>query len=282
MPPRPTHNSTQVYGNGSVESTILFEDPVPVAAPGRQNWARNQVRRVPNLTPVQDVAPPAVLLPETDTPNNPFVNEAMPGESQSCLSTTNPTSVWACLQAVAAPALQRPQAGPHSPPAPLSPSLSPSGMETTTGAREGQNRKSADDIWKFFPKGPPPAWYECVFCKWLEDASLEAPTIGDYSCNTGTSTMHQDLIAHHQDKWIPACLKMGLSLTSVKAKIALRQYCEVHGHASLDPAEDMIPVFSSEAFIDAIVEFIAADDQAINVVESPFLCCIFCILRQDL
>ncbi|TFK16766.1 hypothetical protein FA15DRAFT_711436 [Coprinopsis marcescibilis] len=169
MPPWPTRNSMRVYGNGSVESTILFDDPVPVAAP--------------------DMAPPAVLLPETDTPNNPFVNEAIPGESQSCLSTTNPTSVWACLQAVAAPALQQPRAGPHSPLAPLSPSLSPSRMETTTGAKEGQNHKSADDAWKFFPKGPLLARYECVFCKRLEDASLEAPTIGDYSCNTGTGTV---------------------------------------------------------------------------------------------
>ncbi|TFK16775.1 hypothetical protein FA15DRAFT_661918 [Coprinopsis marcescibilis] len=108
-----------------------------------------------------------------------------------------------------------------------------------------------------------------VFCKRLEDAGLEAPTIGDYSCNTGTCTMRQHLIAHHQDKWIPACLKMGLPLTLVKPKIALRQYCKVHGHASLDPAENVISPFSSEAFIDAIVEFIVADDQDLQDSDIP-------------
>ncbi|KJA23886.1 hypothetical protein HYPSUDRAFT_114830, partial [Hypholoma sublateritium FD-334 SS-4] len=88
--------------------------------------------------------------------------------------------------------------------------------------------------------------------------------------------------------WIDGCDKFKIPITAERAKGPVAQYRESRGDPSAESAQAAgnrppdIPAYSYEAFVDAITEFVIADDQSINVIESPFLRRIFMLLRQDL
>ena len=63
------------------------------------------------------------------------------------------------------------------------------------------------------------------------------------------------------DSWVSACDDLKIEITAQEAQPVLQEYCNLPKKGSL---EDSCPDFSRETFIDALVEFVVADDQ-VNV-----------------
>ncbi|KIK00294.1 hypothetical protein K443DRAFT_100729, partial [Laccaria amethystina LaAM-08-1] len=88
--------------------------------------------------------------------------------------------------------------------------------------------------------------------------------------------------------WVDSCDEFKIPITAAKAQEPVASYRTSKGqHPSQsnpgvgDRPPDM-PEYSYEAFVDAITEFIIADDQSLNVVENPHLRRIFMLLWEDL
>ncbi|PBK79134.1 hypothetical protein ARMGADRAFT_951249, partial [Armillaria gallica] len=87
--------------------------------------------------------------------------------------------------------------------------------------------------------------------------------------------------------WVAVCDKLKIKITADAAEAVVAAYRESQGQGhkntpSMASNVEGIPAFSLEAFIDALVAFIAANDQSFNVIESPELRWIFLMLREDL
>ncbi|KZP21834.1 hypothetical protein FIBSPDRAFT_663987, partial [Athelia psychrophila] len=81
--------------------------------------------------------------------------------------------------------------------------------------------------------------------------------------------------------WVKACDDLKIEITSKGFVDKVDGYRR--GRPSPSNCEDQSKRhFSQEAFVDAIVEFIVGDDQAINVIENPRLRAIFLMLRKEL
>ncbi|PCH40576.1 hypothetical protein WOLCODRAFT_67316, partial [Wolfiporia cocos MD-104 SS10] len=87
--------------------------------------------------------------------------------------------------------------------------------------------------------------------------------------------------------WISTCVQMKIKITAQQAQLALNDYrarfsdqhqAELNGNSG--PAGRK--PFSNEAFLDAICDWVVADDQAINAIECAELRAIFLMLREDL
>jgi len=63
------------------------------------------------------------------------------------------------------------------------------------------------------------------------------------------------------DSWVSACDDLEIEITAQEAQSVLQEYRNLPKKTSL---EDSRPEFSRETFIDALVEFVVADDQ-VNV-----------------
>jgi hypothetical protein len=95
-----------------------------------------------------------------------------------------------------------------------------------------------------------------------------------FSLKTGTGVLCRHLFEHHAKKWIEGCDKLRIPITAKEAQQAVADYHHRKGQPSANSNEHMKPgrPFSQEAFVDAIVEFIVADDQVCTVsVCSPQL-----------
>lgn len=90
-----------------------------------------------------------------------------------------------------------------------------------------------------------------------------------FSIKTGTGVLHRHLFEHHANKWIEGCDKLRIPITAKEAQRALTDYRHRKGqvNANANSTEHSKPgrPFSQEAFVDAIVEFIVADDQVCTV-----------------
>ncbi|KAF8868234.1 hypothetical protein CPB84DRAFT_1697018, partial [Gymnopilus junonius] len=87
--------------------------------------------------------------------------------------------------------------------------------------------------------------------------------------------------------WVEACDRFKIAITAAAAQQRIAEYRKGKGQptAQSTSASDRptdIPNFSRETFVDAITEFIIADDQSLNVIESPHLRRIFMLLKSDL
>jgi len=68
----------------------------------------------------------------------------------------------------------------------------------------------------------------------------------------------------HLDSWVDGCDKLKIKITAVEAMDAVNNYRERAGTQGACEPGGMKPVpkrFSSEAFVDGIVEWIVTDDQ---------------------
>lgn len=63
------------------------------------------------------------------------------------------------------------------------------------------------------------------------------------------------------DSWVSACDSLNIEITAQEAQPAIQTYRNLPNKT---PLEDSRPDFSRETFIDALVEFVVADDQ-VNV-----------------
>lgn len=80
----------------------------------------------------------------------------------------------------------------------------------------------------------------------------------DFSLTTSTSVLRRHLFENHLDLWITACDDMKIKITAKEALPVIEAHRQEPQKTPLEAAR---PEFSKEAFLDALVEFIVADDQ---------------------
>jgi len=78
-----------------------------------------------------------------------------------------------------------------------------------------------------------------------------------YSITTATGTLRTHLINFHLDEWVSECKKENIT---IKAEAALEAIAAQQG-ITLNSNNPPRPQFSSEAFTNALVDFIVATDQ---------------------
>ncbi|KAJ2921800.1 hypothetical protein H1R20_g15297, partial [Candolleomyces eurysporus] len=239
--------------------------------------------------------------PLTDSLENPFLSaESSPtsDSSGSDSGTLGAIGAFAILPTVARPALQRPRAGPHSIArgSPHSRSTSPTGSasdddselssDDSAPANRGK-RYDAQDVWLFYKEDSTSHRYHCIFC--LSRAA--AGTLEDnqyvkhYNKKSGTGTMRRHLYGHHRDEWVAGCDRQGLKIIVKEAQKHVSAYRQAQGQTPMggsDTSRPNIPEFTHDAFIEALVDFVIADDQSINVVESAFFRRLILMLREEL
>jgi hypothetical protein len=123
--------------------------------------------------------------------------------------------------------------------------------------------------------------------------------VATFSTKTGTSTLRKHLATEHTHDWITTCDEKNINIkAAAHIQELIAEYRNEQHHAG--EGRTRVP-FSKEAFVDAIMEFIIADDQvniygygyrglliiiilskSLNVIESPKLRNIFLMLRREL
>lgn len=98
------------------------------------------------------------------------------------------------------------------------------------------------------------------------DAGKPVP-FHEYSNAVGTDGLRQHLKRNHLKEWVEACVALEIPLTTDAGKAAVRDYITCFGATTGitigSPGEDGARTpFSKENFIDALMVWIVADDQA--------------------
>ncbi|KAK6991690.1 hypothetical protein R3P38DRAFT_3227535 [Favolaschia claudopus] len=101
-----------------------------------------------------------------------------------------------------------------------------------------------------------------------------------------TDVLRKHIYTEHPNEWITGCARLNIQIIANEAQPAIQEYKRRQGHLSSN-AEAAAQIkgrrlFSHEAFVDAIVEFIVGDDQSLRVIECPQLRAIFLMLRSEL
>ena len=91
--------------------------------------------------------------------------------------------------------------------------------------------------------------------------------VSTFSLKTATGVLRRHLYEHHTDSWIEGCDKLRIPITAKDAQRVVSEYRHRNGQAGANNAENSRTrrPFSNEAFIDAIIEFIVADDQVCSI-----------------
>ncbi|KAN0124669.1 hypothetical protein V8E53_015705 [Lactarius tabidus] len=149
------------------------------------------------------------------------------------------------------------------------------------GPAGNKKRHAAKDVWEFFELNDNDR-RECVLCESTDDQS-QVKTFGK---KTGSSNLREHLVDSHRNEWVKKCLERGLTIRGRDGLAAKAAYeAEQHGGYLTSPPElssDDRPQFGREAFVDSLVEWIVADDQSINVIESRQLRKLILMLRPEL
>jgi hypothetical protein len=87
--------------------------------------------------------------------------------------------------------------------------------------------------------------------------------IANFGESTSTSTFRRHLTDHHVNDWVTCCARLKIKITAGAAKKALAAL--KLGDQSSGTTEVRQP-YSKEGFVDALVEFIIADDQVSNLL----------------
>ena len=85
---------------------------------------------------------------------------------------------------------------------------------------------------------------------------------------TGTTVLRNHLANEHIENWVDTCDKFKISIMAQVAQKAINAYRQRRGQPQTDDSQApplQVRQYSREAFVDAIVEWIVADDQV-----SPF------------
>jgi hypothetical protein len=106
-----------------------------------------------------------------------------------------------------------------------------------------------------------------------EHTSNSHVKIRSFKTTTGTTILRSHLANEHIENWVRTCDKFEISITAQVAQKAVNAYRQRHGQpqesTDHDGSEGPVPrvrEYSRQAFVDAIVEWIVADDQV-----SPFM-----------
>ncbi|KAJ2921202.1 hypothetical protein H1R20_g15892, partial [Candolleomyces eurysporus] len=253
---------TRSYPNGSCETTFSVQDsPSP------------DIDAAPEAPTGLD-GPTMPSEPATDPLENPFLS----GDAlEDAISTQER------LNAVAHPESQHPRAGPHSPSrghcshSNSSSSSTPPSMDSSDAESESSEdspvaaskRYDARDVWHFYKATDSTSKrYNCIFCLSKAEAGTLADNecVRDYSRNSGTE-----------------CDRRGLKIIAKEAQRYVAAYRAEKGQTTTEEAPgSAVPEFTHDGFIDALVDFIVADDQSINVIESVFFRRLLLLLRKEL
>ncbi|KAH9920264.1 hypothetical protein B0H21DRAFT_668206, partial [Amylocystis lapponica] len=121
----------------------------------------------------------------------------------------------------------------------------------------------ARDVWTFYEDSPGPK-RTCLLCKYVQ-ASKKDHVVKHYGLGTGTGPLRRHLYERHADDWISRCDQLHIPITAKEAQPAVADYRRRQGQNNTSTSHSGQPVlrrpFSNEAFVDAIIEFIVADDQ---------------------
>ena len=151
-----------------------------------------------------------------------------------------------------------------------------------------KKKLKADDVWTFFKEVD--GCNECIFCQYVaghvsyliiipkvfvrqEHVSNSHVKVQPFKNTTGTTVLRNHLANEHVENWVETCDKFKISITAQVAQKAVNAFQQRRGQPqeSLNHSEGPVPhvrEYSREAFVDAIVEWIVADDQ---VCSFPFL-----------
>ncbi|THH19265.1 hypothetical protein EUX98_g8810 [Antrodiella citrinella] len=228
-----------------------------------QEQSNDQIRpapanvRNPPIMPQPAAPGPTDVAP--DSPNNEIFNM----ETVATLPTRAPGS---------------PRSGPHSP-------------QRRNHRANRANNKKGKDVWEFFENFPAekPKRRQCKLCQHLNKTD-PSYMVAEYSVTTGTDPLRTHLLSEHLELWVDGCDRLNIEITAKKAQTAVEQYRQKKGQDSVnmqrsglesERPEEKTP-FSREAFVEALTEFVIADDQALSVVESKELRDVFFLLRKEL
>lgn len=95
--------------------------------------------------------------------------------------------------------------------------------------------------------------------------------ISTYAKETATGTLRTHLCKRHGSDWVSGCEQHKIPIKST-SELVRRVVQQFHGTTGTGPSARPRKPFSKEAFVDAIVEFIVADDQ-VHHLDSDILCC---------
>lgn len=139
----------------------------------------------------------------------------------------------------------------------------------------------ARDVWSFFKKDER-GQHACLFCK-QKQAVDPLFSVQTYGPKTGTTVLRSHLCNEHLGPWVEGCDKFKIPIVAKTFQGRIDEYRNQNGGGQ-EREDPTLPTraYSREAFVDAIVEWIVADDQSLNVVESPELRSLFRMLREDL
>lgn len=82
-----------------------------------------------------------------------------------------------------------------------------------------------------------------------------------WGSTTGTGTIRAHFALKHCDEWISGCIQLGIKLDSVEGRSAKEDYLRRHGVGFTPHVNQPRQSYTNEGFVDAITEFIIADDQ---------------------
>lgn len=130
---------------------------------------------------------------------------------------------------------------------------------------------TANNVWPFYEQTSAPFLqvsqsamytYLALLTEWLRSScSAGWPCGGRYTKKTSTGTLCSHLANDHRDEWISSCDRAGITIKSQSVQGIVEAYCNEHGEEFNRTQEGSWPSFSREAFVNAIVAFIIADDQ---------------------
>ncbi|KAF8974971.1 hypothetical protein BDQ17DRAFT_1441694 [Cyathus striatus] len=137
----------------------------------------------------------------------------------------------------------------------------------------GNRRYEADDVWTWFEEQITGGESRRV-CNFCEKARQKNPKFkfSNYAMSTASGVLCSHLIKKHRNEWIEGCEEEDIEIT----------VADGHGITKLPLDMQQHPLFSNEAFLDAVTEWIVSDDQSINAIENVKLRSIFLMLREDL
>jgi hypothetical protein len=102
-----------------------------------------------------------------------------------------------------------------------------------------------------------------IVCRHRQTGNIHVKVKG-FAMSTGTSVKRQHLVDCHINTWISNCDRLKIPITAKAAQDAVRDYRTRQGQAYSQPLSTN-PIarapFSQDAFVDAIMNFIIADDQ---------------------
>lgn len=89
--------------------------------------------------------------------------------------------------------------------------------------------------------------------------------VATYGTSTSTSGHRKHLCDNHMEEWVDSCDALGIKISG-KAVIKQAEAYRVRrdgrqAHADQSDGSNKRPEFSNEAFVDALTDFIIADDQ---------------------